>query len=198
MARTKRVGRKASRALGKSKHMRKSKAAKMSLRKKRGTRKAKTKGGSRQPGGKKKSKKGAKKHYRGHGGMDGATPLEKQRAAMAKQREQYGNIYDRVGAQPQPRATPPPSPPPSPAVSEPEEPAEQPGYLARARSIASRAMGAAGSFIQRLREPAKKPELSEFKRDELAIMSSDAYQNQKDKAKLFEQHNVRMNAKLYK
>ena len=194
MARTKRVGRKASRAMGKSKHMRKSKAAKMSMRKKRGTRKAKTKGGSRQPGGKKKSKKGQKKHYRGHGGMDGATPLEKQRAAMAKQREQYGEIYDRVGAQPQPRATPPPSP----AASEPEEPAEQPGYLAQARSIASRAMGAAGSFIQRLREPAKKPELSEFEKDKLAIMGSDAYQNQKRKAEVFEQHNVPMSAKLYK
>lgn len=193
MARTKRVGRKASRAMGKSKHMRKSKAAKMTLRKKRGTRKAKTKGGSRQPGGKKKSKKGAKKHYRGHGGMDGATPLERQRAAMAKQREQYGEIYDRVGAQPQPRATPPPSPP---AVSAAEEPVEQPGYLAQARSIASRAMGAAGNFIQRFREPAKEP--SDFEKDKLAIMGSAAYQNQKRKAEVSEQHNVPRDAYLYK
>jgi hypothetical protein len=183
--------------MGKSKHMRKSKAAKMSMRKKRGTRKAKTKGGSRQLGGKKKSKKGQKKHYRGHGGMDGATPLEKQRAAMAKQREQYGEIYDRVGAQPQPRATPPPSPPPSPAASAAEE-QQQPGYLARVGNIAGTAVGAVGKFIQRLREPAKKPELSEFEKDKLAIMGSDAYQNQKRKAEVFEQHNVPMNAKLYK
>ena len=166
MARTKRVGRKVSRAMGKSKHMMKSKAAKMSLRKKRGTRKAKTKGGSRQPGGKKKSKKGAKKHYIGHGGMDGATPLA--------------------------------TPPPSPAASEPEEPAEQPGYLAQAQSMASRAMEAAGNFIQRFRKPAKKPELSKFEEDKLAIMGSPAYQNKKLEAELFEQHNVPMNAKLYK
>ena len=59
-------------------------------------------------------------------------------------------------------------------------------------------MGAAGNFIQRLREPAKKPELSKFEEDKLAIMGSPEYQNQKHKAELFEQHNVPMNAKLYK